>query len=327
VSELSFRGAGLDLAPLTAAITDFGCGSGPDVSIDGAVTKTALRASPEELYAGATVPALICGADGLTLGAGQNQITIRGTDTVRPVGIRLDGVRAGAPAIGTPAATTHANAATTTVGVTKDARLLVLRVNPSEGWKAHLGSRSLTPVTVDGWQQGWQLPGGRDGAVRLHFAPDTIYQGGLVAGLIGMLLVVLGATHPRFSRRHREAPPLRPMRIGWLPATVGMGAVAGLLGGWPGLAVAAAGWAVGTAVSLFGVRRATTVDAGAVVAVGLATVYTAYALRPWGQELDWMGREAWPQLVTLGVLSAAVAGAFIPETSRLLRRIAGRSTR
>ena len=327
VSELTFSGANLDRAPLSAAVADFGCGSGPDISVDGVPTKTQLRASPQQLYHGATVPALICGADGLSLGAGQNEITIRGTATVRPIGIRLDGAPVGTPAIGTPAATTHTDAGNTTVHVTKGARLLVLRINPSDGWQAHLGSKSLTPVTVDGWQQGWRLPEGSAGAVRLHFAPDTIYRGGLVAGLIGILLVVLAATHPRFSRGRRHVPALRPMRIGWLPATVAMGVTAGLLGGWAGLAVAAAGWAVGSGICVVGFRRAASWDAGAIVALGLATVYTAYALRPWGGELEWMGRAAWPQLLTLGVLSAAVAGAFIPETSRLLRRIAGRSTR
>jgi arabinofuranan 3-O-arabinosyltransferase len=327
VSELSFPHAPLDRAALSDTASDLGCGSGPRLTVEGRARQSALVASPAALYRGDPLTARVCGGDTVVLRAGQNRLTVSPTEFVRPVSLRLAGstpLPADTPVV---ADVDHPNAASTRVtlrGGGSDG-LLLLRVNQNEGWNANQGSTGLDPVTIDGWQQGWRLKGASD-SVHLHFGPDTVYRSGLLAGLIGLLFVAVAALHPRLGRRGVDAPALAPMLVGWLPATVLGVAFSALVGGWAGLLVWAAGWTIGTAAATGYIVRRAPWAIGGVIVLSLGSVYVAYALRPWGGELPWMGRAGWPQLLALGALAAAFAGAFFPARSRLLKRIAGRST-
>lgn len=328
VSELAFTGAALDPTPLSSDELELGCGTGPDLEVNGQVVRTSLRASPSQLYRGDIATAKPCETAPLQLVEGENDIRAGHTTAVRPITLELNDPAAvsPSPAGGVAATTTHPDAGTTRVKTTAEAELLVLRVNSNEGWKATAGSTRLTPIVVDGWQQGWVLPADGASQVSLHFSPDTTYRGGLAAGIVGIVLTVLAALHPKFGRNRRHLPSVVPARFGWLPATATVGMVAGFVGGWPGLLVWGLGWGLGSLIVMMGQRRGVSWNGWLLAVLGFATVYTAYALRPWGGELTWMGREAWPQLVTLAALSVVLPGAFIPETSRLARRIAGRST-
>ena len=57
--------------------------------------------------------------------------------------------------------------------------MLVVPESINPGWIAHSadGTR-LTPVTVNGWQQGWVLPPGTEGPVTLTFPSNTPYRSG-----------------------------------------------------------------------------------------------------------------------------------------------------
>ncbi|WP_327435008.1 alpha-(1-_3)-arabinofuranosyltransferase [Streptomyces sp. NBC_01236] len=90
--------------------------------------------------------------------------------------------------------------------------------NYNDGWKATLNGKELTPVRLDGWQQGWQIPSGAGGTVKLSYEPSTTYEAGLigggvaVAGLVGLVLW-----------RRRSPNPDAPQPVPPLP------------GLWPGL--------------------------------------------------------------------------------------------
>ena len=58
-------------------------------------------------------------------------------------------------------------------------RVLVVPESVNPGWVAHSadGAR-LTPVTVNGWQQGWVLPPGTAGPITLTFASNAPYRSG-----------------------------------------------------------------------------------------------------------------------------------------------------
>jgi arabinofuranan 3-O-arabinosyltransferase len=327
VSELTFAGAPVDDEPLSETVSDLGCGSGPRLTIDGESRRSAVVASPATLYRGDIVTARVCGNDPVLLSSGENRIAVQGNSLVRPISLRLEGATPTPSAIPSGVDVAHPNAATTQVMLPSGDSdgLLLLRVNQNEGWTAKQDGKSLKPVTVDGWQQGWRLSGGSE-LVRLHFGPDTIYRAGLLAGLIGLLVVALVALLPRFGRRGADSPALSPLRIGWLPATMLVGGFALLVGGWLGLLVWAAGWVVGTVFATGALVRRAPWAIGVLIVLCLSSVYVAYALRPWGTEHPWMGAALWPQLVTLGALAAGFAGAFFPARSRLLKRIAGRST-
>jgi arabinofuranan 3-O-arabinosyltransferase len=101
--------------------------------------------------------------------------------------------------------------------------LLVLDEGANAGWRATAGGRSLREVTVDGWRQGWVLPAGGSVTVRLDFAPGRWHRGGLAAGALALLvLVVLG-----LAERRRVRPPGLPVTAAggwrWEPVVLALG--------------------------------------------------------------------------------------------------------
>jgi arabinofuranan 3-O-arabinosyltransferase len=103
---------------------------------------------------------------------------------------------------------------------------LVVAQNFHPGWEASTADgRALTPVRVNGWQQGWLVPAGSATAVSASFAPDVPYQ---LALLLGALLLVSGLVLTvALARRDEDARPSRltPARAGVVLA-VAVGAVA-----------------------------------------------------------------------------------------------------
>jgi arabinofuranan 3-O-arabinosyltransferase len=115
--------------------------------------------------------------------------------------------------------------------------VLVVNENANRGWRATLAGRTLTSTTVDGWQQGYVLPAGAPGTVRLDFTPDTPVRWGMgLGGLLALALVALALLPER--RRRRVVEPAG--RVGAVAVAVTGVACIGLVAGWWGLAVAAA---------------------------------------------------------------------------------------
>lgn len=48
----------------------------------------------------------------------------------------------------------------------------------------------LTPITVNGWQQGWIVPEGKSGLVKIHFEGTKLYRAWLAIGLVAALVLV-----------------------------------------------------------------------------------------------------------------------------------------
>jgi arabinofuranan 3-O-arabinosyltransferase len=80
------------------------------------------------------------------------------------------------------------------------AGLLTLPQNANPGWRATFDGRPLDPVTVDGWKQGFVVPGGGAGTVAVTFGPDGPYRWGLLLGLVLVLLVAASALTPSRQR-------------------------------------------------------------------------------------------------------------------------------
>ena len=93
-----------------------------------------------------------------------------------------------------------------------------------------MGDTELVPVLVEGWQQGFVVPAGTSGDVRLTYEPQGVFQAALIGGLglVGALLalaalllvglrrrdervVVAASAAPPGSRVSRSAP--RPRRL------------------------------------------------------------------------------------------------------------------
>ncbi len=200
----------------------------------------------------------------------------------------------------------------------------VMRHNANAGWSATQDGESLSPVLVDGWQQGWQLSG--SGAVRETYGPGRPYRFALVTGLAAFALLVGCAvlckspraegSCPRRSvpiaavsspngpragpdtrRRGRKRPPRGGARCDHRRVDRHALSLLGRLGEDRYEPVP---WLVGASV---------------MVAV------SAYFVRPWGDPTGWAGGLAWPHLMVVGVVAFCLVSAATrrPRRSRAAR--------
>ena len=80
-------------------------------------------------------------------------------------------------------------------------------INP--GWTARTADGAqLTPVTVNGWQQGWVVPAGTSGTITLSFGSNAVYRAGIAGGLALLPILALLALVPA----RRPPPPADPAR-------------------------------------------------------------------------------------------------------------------
>lgn len=179
------------------------------------------------------------------------------------------------------------------VGAGEEA-LLSVPENYNDGWVAEVDGEELTPVRVDGWQQGWVLPAGEQVTVELRYRPQATYDvilpfGLAVSGalLLGALAIALVGLVARLrGRRTSRAPDVvwpaaePPDRVVWgvaigvslllLGPVAAVGLVAGALGvRWWRLLVGAGGGLVALSGLLDALGRPEAFDASADLAAAL----------------------------------------------------------
>lgn len=143
--------------------------------------------------------------------------------------------------------------------------------NYSDGWVATLHDRTLSPVRLDGWEQGWIVPAGAAGTVTMTFTPDGIYRASLALG--AFLLVALAILAFALSNQSRLDPsgPRRSPSNWLLAAGAAVATVA--VGGWLALVLVpllAAAYRWGSDVLAVVAASAFSV-AGIVVAIDVST--------------------------------------------------------
>jgi arabinofuranan 3-O-arabinosyltransferase len=94
--------------------------------------------------------------------------------------------------------------------------------NFNPGWRATVDGATLTPVRVDGWQQGWIVPAGDATDVQLQFAPERGYRALLLVGLVLSGLVLLAGLALLAVRRTGLVTPAAPWPapMAWSRATI-----------------------------------------------------------------------------------------------------------
>ncbi|MUN36681.1 DUF3367 domain-containing protein [Actinomadura sp. NEAU-AAG5] len=234
------------------------CGSGPEVRLGGAGAQAGVATKATgrlgDLLTGRPLRFTACGRPRLV--AGPNRLTVAPlgpfrVDTVTVGGDTVGGDTVGGAAAGEaaprPVAVRSWGPGSRTVEVAAAERsFLTVNENFNAGWQATIGGTELRPVRLDGWKQGWLVPAGTRGTVRLTYGPDRAQRAAIVAGLGVLALLVLVAASPG----GRRDPVAGATGTGWPAwAAIGLAAALGLwIAGPAGLAVAAAsaaacGWA------------------------------------------------------------------------------------
>lgn len=311
VSEMVLQGVPyLPLNPSTRASV-LGCGSGPDVLVNGRTVRSAVSASPRELLDGDRVPARLCGTKVVTLPAGESTVTLRASDAF----VAEELVLGSAPREAARAAPVTEKSPTQSEMETST-DYVAMRGNANPGWEATAEGDELEPQVFDGYRQGWRTAG--HDAVTQRFEPDVTYRAGLALGLVTLVALLAMLVVP--ARRKAPLPPPVPEAAGW-PRLVllGCAALVLLVSGWVGLVVGLLGWGVAALA-----RRLRPAWEGWALVLCLTPAVLAYVFNPW--QMSWAGRSAWPHYVVVFTLGAVSCWAV---TSRLPRRASdmpGRST-
>ncbi|MFI5806299.1 alpha-(1-_3)-arabinofuranosyltransferase family protein [Streptomyces sp. NPDC051561] len=176
------------------------CGQGPVLAIDGTLHATSAGGSLRDLTERRPIEVSLCAGDQrdgtAQLSPGTHRIEAGDTGPLAITDITL---RRGSTAAGTPEPSTaprkldlsdwSGDDRTATVGAGQ-ASYLQLYENANAGWSATLNGKELAPVRLDGWQQGWLIPEGEGGTVRLEFEPAKWYVGGLIGGGVAVLALI-----------------------------------------------------------------------------------------------------------------------------------------
>lgn len=312
VAALSPRGTPIAAADAAANRTrrvEVPCGQGPVLAVSGRFVQTSVSTTVDALLRSLPVPARTCDPVPLALPAGPQELLVSPGPAFVADGVELSGPLASrlrtAPT--TPAQVLSWSADRREIPVPRSpaARVLVVPESVNPGWEARTpDGATLTPVIVNGWQQGWVLPPGAQGTVTLDFPANTPYRISLVAGVALLPLLALLAWWPG-RRRSRTADGARP----WAPravAALGVLGVGVLLGGAAGLAV----FGAALAVRLLLRRRERVSDwiTLAVVSTGLILAGALLSRQPWRSVDGYLGHSGWvqlPALLAVGVLAAS----------------------
>jgi arabinofuranan 3-O-arabinosyltransferase len=328
LAEVAALGAdGNPIAPADAArnrvreIT-VDCDHGPVIAIAGRFVHTSIRTTVGALLDGEPIPAQACDHNPVALPAGQEELLISpgaafvvdGAQLLTPDVVQL-------PPAGTPPPTPAATGAwgpsrrEVRAPASATSRVLVIPESINPGWVARTSTGvRLTPVAVNGWQQGFVLPAGSPGTITLTYASNSLFRAGLAVSLSLLPLLALLAFW-RVRQRRPEDAPAQPWSPGpW--AAVGVLAAAALIAGVGGVVVAGA--AFGLRYALRDRPRWRDSITLGLSAGGLIMAGAALSRHPWRSVDGYSGHSASVQLLAL--ISLAVVAASVVSMPDRLRR-------
>ncbi len=303
--------AAADAAANRKRTIEIPCGQGPIVAVSGRFVQTSVTTTVGALLDGEPVPARACDPTPIALPAGNQELLISPGSAFVVDGVALSGPLADqiTTAPTTPADVTSwgADRREIAIGRAPTARVLVVPESVNPGWVAHMPDGvTLTPVVVNGWQQGWVVPAGEQGTITVSFPSNRAYRIGLAVGLSLLpLLLLLVLVPPR-----RPVPAFDAARPWALPALAGVGVVAagGLIAGVGGAVV------FGIAIILgYLLRRRPrlrdrlTLTASACGLIAAGAVLSRY---PWRSVDGYIGHSPWVQLLALIAVGALAASAI-----------------
>lgn len=295
------------------------CGKGPVIGIAGEFVQTSLTTTVGALLDGEPVAAHPCRTEPILLPEGQQELVISPggafiVDGAQLAGPQADEIR---PAPTTAADVGHwsADRREVTAAPSSASRVLVVPESINPGWVARdSGGTALTPITVNGWQQGWVLPPGTAGPVTLSFPANAPYRAGLIGGLALLPVLALLALLPM----RRRPDPADPVPV-WRPHSYAVGAAALLTGtaiaGVTGFVIV--GVALGIRYLLRNREKLCEAITVTAAAGGLILAGAVLSQNPWRSVDGYIGHSWGVQLLAL-ISVAAVAASTVPiRSSRL----------
>jgi arabinofuranan 3-O-arabinosyltransferase len=190
------------------------CGSGPSINIDGKVYKTSLKGNYGQLLNPEPIKVTACTYYGtVALQAGTNHLVA--PITTSPFDITsLTIEQVPTPPISLASRAAHVvswSSQSRQVAIAAGpATYLEVHQNYNAGWVATLDGKTLKPIQLDGWQQGYVVPSGKGGTVELKFTPEGLYIYGLIVGAIGVLILLLLALGLVLRDRSKALDPIPP---------------------------------------------------------------------------------------------------------------------
>ncbi|AEF42553.1 alpha-(1-_3)-arabinofuranosyltransferase domain-containing protein [Hoyosella subflava] len=294
-------------------IIEIGCENGPQVTSGTASVPMSISARASQLRAGAPVPAELCGEETLSLPAGQVEVTadpgspfIVDTLTLAAEPTAPGAVTAVAPAVVNWEETQR----TVAIPAADTDRILGVPESYNEAWIATDSNGTvLTPVPVNGWQQGWIVPSGVSGEVTLTFGYDQIYRTALFGGLLLLVPLIFLTVIPTRPARPREAAtPWRPHLIAPFGALIAVYVIAGPVGTAIAALLAAAAVAV---TKRWGPATASRLLTG-ISALAMGSAAAALSTGPWRAPSGYLGHSGWLQLLAFLAVTAVVIAALPP---------------
>jgi len=202
------------VTPDQQARVSLACGQGPALTVDGRVYRTSVSGTVGELSGYRPLPVRMCAPGGtLSFGAGRHTLTAAAPGTFAVTDLSLASI---APGPETAAAAGAARAVTVRSWQPDQRQLsigpgaasyLVMHGNFNPGWGATLNGHGLTPVRLDGWQQGFIVPAGPGGPITLSFRPAATYHLALAVSLAAAAILLAVAAWSFIGRRRRGDGP------------------------------------------------------------------------------------------------------------------------
>ncbi|GAA3845930.1 alpha-(1-_3)-arabinofuranosyltransferase family protein [Streptomyces phyllanthi] len=214
------------------------CGRGPVLAIDGELYETSAKGTVRDLRERRAVDVTLCRqreADPkLDLPSGTHRVEAGDGGPLAVTDVTLTRGTVSEPSSGTAGRELRVqdwlgDLREVSVG-SGAASYLTTYENANDGWKATLNGRELTPVRLDGWQQGWRVPGGAGGTVKLTYEPSTTYEAGLVGSGVGLAVLIGLVLWRRRAPNPDEPQPVPPGPGLWL-GTVALTLVGAVIAG------------------------------------------------------------------------------------------------
>lgn len=220
--------------PLPASPVAVPCGTGPTVSIDGTALATSLTGTLENLLDLQPMKFRVCGRPTVSLAPGAHVLSFPNNTLSRVTSLVArspDPTSTGSAGSARAVRVESWSPAHRTLAVgAGPASIVQVADNFNSGWVATLGGRTLAPIRLDGWEQGWLVPAGTAGTIVMAMVPDRLFRLGLAVGalfLVGLVLLAIVGE----DRSRSAVIGQRRQLAGWVIAA-GTAVLVLAVGGW-----------------------------------------------------------------------------------------------